>query len=620
MNQGYLITLVCTIVSIVIIPPSFAGTSNFKYDDLHRLTQVTSSNGTVTTYDYDNFGNRTSLTTVSDTSSTTAIFSAIPTSGSTPLAVNFTDQSTGTITAWIWDFDNDGSVDSTEQNPSNTYSTPGIYEVRLTVIGPTGTDSEQKADYIHVLSVQESYTLTTSVNGNGTITSSPTGIVCGNDCQQSYSASTVVGLSATPEPGRIFTGWGGECTGTGSCSVTMDSDITVAASFSTLNTQAYNLTASPAAIVFYGNSISGQPIEKILTVTNTGTEPITVDSISLTGTDIVNFSLLPSDSCTGQSISTGESCSASVSFLPTTEGYKQAVLSVDTVTGEIDTLVIPISGTGLMAGSTSITNINTATNITHSGDISWHAIELTAGEGVTVALDANMGNGYLDFGIYHPHLISAELAGSNDSRIYDQEKGSLVYTPEVSGVYYIKVWGSSGAFGNFDLAVYDAWFNAGTVDSDRNYYSSTYAARYFLNGTYPLSDHTYDYLRFTAKADEDVVINLTGHLTVGYLNSSILDHNGTALAGAYYNNITNGETGSISYTPAVSGVYYLRITRLSGAFGTYDLSMNSGYQPDVDNENDNLYDAAEYYHGTNLNLSDTDGDGQSDSNEIAAGR
>ncbi|AAM07628.1 cell surface protein [Methanosarcina acetivorans C2A] len=81
----------------------------------------------------------------------TADFSATPVSGDAPLTVSFADLSTGDgITTWAWDFENDGNVDSTEQNPSYTYSDAGTYTVSLTVTGEGGSDSEEKADYISV--------------------------------------------------------------------------------------------------------------------------------------------------------------------------------------------------------------------------------------------------------------------------------------------------------------------------------------------------------------------------------------------------------------------------------------------------------------------------------------
>ncbi|MBM3961180.1 MAG: PKD domain-containing protein, partial [Planctomycetes bacterium] len=66
-----------------------------------------------------------------------ANFDANVTGGASPLAVNFSNLSfssaPGGITSYAWDFDNDGVVDSTAQNPSWTYGTCGSYTVRLTV-------------------------------------------------------------------------------------------------------------------------------------------------------------------------------------------------------------------------------------------------------------------------------------------------------------------------------------------------------------------------------------------------------------------------------------------------------------------------------------------------------
>jgi PKD repeat protein/methionine-rich copper-binding protein CopC len=78
-----------------------------------------------------------------------ADFTADETSGDAPLTVQFTDQSTD-ATGWSWDFNNDGTVDSDEQNPTWTYNTPGTYTVKLTTTGPGGEDGEIKTDYIFV--------------------------------------------------------------------------------------------------------------------------------------------------------------------------------------------------------------------------------------------------------------------------------------------------------------------------------------------------------------------------------------------------------------------------------------------------------------------------------------
>lgn len=78
-----------------------------------------------------------------------AAFTATPTSGPSPLNVQFTDQSSGVITAWLWDF-GDGAPGSALQSPTHTYATAGVYNVSLTVSGPGGSDIEAKTGFITV--------------------------------------------------------------------------------------------------------------------------------------------------------------------------------------------------------------------------------------------------------------------------------------------------------------------------------------------------------------------------------------------------------------------------------------------------------------------------------------
>jgi parallel beta-helix repeat protein len=63
-------------------------------------------------------------------------FSGVPVSGPVPLSVRFKDLSGDAdhqIAAWAWDFDNDGLIDSTSQNPVHVFTSPGQYSVTLTV-------------------------------------------------------------------------------------------------------------------------------------------------------------------------------------------------------------------------------------------------------------------------------------------------------------------------------------------------------------------------------------------------------------------------------------------------------------------------------------------------------
>ncbi|MEA2306178.1 MAG: hypothetical protein QOH43_3458, partial [Solirubrobacteraceae bacterium] len=78
-----------------------------------------------------------------------ADFTAAPRSGTGPLTVAFSDQSAG-ATSWAWDFQGDGTIDSTQRNPRFTYAKPGTYAVRLAVKGAGGTDARTLAGAIVV--------------------------------------------------------------------------------------------------------------------------------------------------------------------------------------------------------------------------------------------------------------------------------------------------------------------------------------------------------------------------------------------------------------------------------------------------------------------------------------
>ena len=62
-----------------------------------------------------------------------ANFMAMPTRGTAPLSVQFTDLSGGQPTAWEWKF-GDGTT-SVRQDPEHTYAKEGTYTVTLTVRG-----------------------------------------------------------------------------------------------------------------------------------------------------------------------------------------------------------------------------------------------------------------------------------------------------------------------------------------------------------------------------------------------------------------------------------------------------------------------------------------------------
>jgi len=72
--------------------------------------------------------------------------------GNIPFTASFTDLSNSLepVTAWFWDFDNDGSFDAFEQHPSWTFEESGTYSVFLAVLAGEELISVLKEDYIQV--------------------------------------------------------------------------------------------------------------------------------------------------------------------------------------------------------------------------------------------------------------------------------------------------------------------------------------------------------------------------------------------------------------------------------------------------------------------------------------
>ena len=76
--------------------------------------------------------------------------------------------------------------------------------------------------------------LTVTLDGAsyGTVSSTTAGITCGTDCTESYERGTTVQLRATQASQGFFVGWSGACTGTGTCTLTMNGSKAVTATFS----------------------------------------------------------------------------------------------------------------------------------------------------------------------------------------------------------------------------------------------------------------------------------------------------------------------------------------------------------------------------------------------------
>jgi DNA-binding beta-propeller fold protein YncE len=119
--------------------------------------------------------------------------------------------------------------------------------------------------------------------GDGSLTSSPKGIHCGSACAAEYDEGKQVTLFATPDGHSNFSGWvvvGSQpCPGTGSCTVLMNADVQVTATFTEPTQQTLtvtetgtgegSVTSSPAGISCPGTCAEGFAEGRLVTLTAT---------------------------------------------------------------------------------------------------------------------------------------------------------------------------------------------------------------------------------------------------------------------------------------------------------------------------------------------------------------
>lgn len=116
-----------------------------------------------------------------------------------------------------------------------TGTAAGTDQIRASATGDFNGDGvSETISALRVIKMWEplpTFALTLAVDESGRVESQPYGIACPDTCVASYPEGTEVTLTATGIDGFAFSGWGGACTGTGSCQVRMLSDQAVTATF-----------------------------------------------------------------------------------------------------------------------------------------------------------------------------------------------------------------------------------------------------------------------------------------------------------------------------------------------------------------------------------------------------
>jgi len=107
----------------------------------------------------------------------------------------------------------------------------GSHTFAVRALNDIGVPDPVGASETWLIGVPEALTVGTAGTGTGTVASSPAGIDCGSTCSGDFVSGIAVQLTATAAAGSVFTGWSGDCTGTGVCSVTMSQARSVTADF-----------------------------------------------------------------------------------------------------------------------------------------------------------------------------------------------------------------------------------------------------------------------------------------------------------------------------------------------------------------------------------------------------
>ena len=420
---GYFIKRVFKMMCIVVVLTmglvhiSHAETVIYTYDANGQILSADYGGGNKITYTYDEAGNILTVTSTgtSPEQYTLTVSKSGTGSGtvtSNPGGINCGNDCTGaynlgtgvTLTATA-------ASGSTFGGWSGACSGTGGCSVTMS------SDKTVTATFTQQQQQQYTLTVTKSGTGSGTVTSSPAGINCGDDCSETYSKVQKVKLTAKADATSAFTGWsGGGCSGTGGCTVTVDAAITVTAEFA-LKTP--DISVDQTSINF-GDIKVGKKATKTLKITNGGSGDLWITLSGLEGTD---FSIQGSSSVT---IKGKKSYTLKVLCKPTSGGIKTTILEIQT--SDPDTAPLEISLTATLPATTPDISVAQTT-------VDFGSVKL--GKKVTKTLKiTNNGTGDLVIAFSGLEGTGFSIQGSSSVTIKAKKSYSLkvLFMPTSSGL------------------------------------------------------------------------------------------------------------------------------------------------------------------------------------------
>jgi hypothetical protein len=106
-----------------------------------------------------------------------------------------------------------------------------------------------------------------------------------------------------------------------------------------------------ASNLAFGNVLVGQSTNLNLTLLNSGSEPLTVESVDLGGPNAADFTLAAA--APRNALASGVSVAIPVRFAPSAEGARSATITLNTDSAATPNVVVQVSGTGVEFGFSS---------------------------------------------------------------------------------------------------------------------------------------------------------------------------------------------------------------------------------------------------------------------------
>jgi len=255
--------------------------------------------------------------------------------------------------------------------------------------------------------------VTKAGTGTGMMQSTPAGITCGATCSGNFAKTSNVTLTATPDSGSAFSGWAGACSGTGTCTVTMDAAKTVTASF--------NLTPPPAPALTI-NPVTSPTTQRNQTLSGTMASGTTI-SVSVNGIATAGSVTYP----------TPTTWSCGIAYL-VAGNNTVTVAATDTLGGK-KTVDVFINYLSLDASVTP-----PSISADYQGNIALKILNIPTTENnvlVEQYVDANR-NGVIDAGDYAIHSFTVtDGAASSNPNIQGDEDGAADGSVTTSLNYYM---------------------------------------------------------------------------------------------------------------------------------------------------------------------------------------